>query len=113
MSAWLAPQQYINSIATARSFRHWVRLRVNLSAATLKCLAAALSTVLNPSVQNVLPPAVAASVCRNGSDGSEPLDCIRILLHKIDEQRGLCIRFGAALLPIFQRADIGAQINRK
>lgn len=47
------------------------------------------------------------------SDFRQALDRIGVLLHQVDEQRGLSVRPGAALLPVLQRAHVGAQINGK
>jgi len=38
---------------------------------------------------------------------------IGIALHEANEQRRLRVWLGPALLPIFQRADVGAQVSRK
>ena len=47
------------------------------------------------------------------SDGCESLDCVRITLDQINQQRRLSIRLGAALFPVFQGADVGSQIDGK
>ena len=49
----------------------------------------------------------------NGLDRSEPLDRIRIPFDGIDQQRGLGIRSGAALFPVFERANVCPQIDGK
>ena len=43
--------------------------------------------------------------------GREPLECVRIMFDKFDQQRRLRIRFGAPLFPIFQRADVSSEID--
>ena len=47
------------------------------------------------------------------SNFRQALDRIGVLLHQIDEQCGLCVRFSPALLPVLQRTNVGAQINGK
>ncbi|MEA2328056.1 MAG: hypothetical protein QOE68_3015, partial [Thermoanaerobaculia bacterium] len=49
---------------------------------------------------------------RNGaSNRGKPLNRIRVLLDKIDQQRRLRVWLGAALFPVLERADICSEIN--
>jgi len=47
------------------------------------------------------------------SDRGEALDCVWISLDEIDQQSGLRIGFGAALFPVFERANIRPKIHGK
>ena len=54
---------------------------------------------------------VALALFVNKLNRSEPLYRIRILLDEIDQQRGLGVRPGPDLLPVFERADVCAEID--
>ena len=47
------------------------------------------------------------------SDGGEPFDGVRKSPDQIDQQGGLGVRLRAALLPVFKRADVRAQVGRE
>ena len=47
------------------------------------------------------------------SNGRQPLHHVRELRHHADQQRGLGVGLGAALLPVFKGARVGAQVVRK
>src|SRR3989304_2304067 len=47
------------------------------------------------------------------SDGGEPFDGVRKSPYQIDQQGCLRVRLCPALLPVFQRADVRAQVGRE
>ena len=47
------------------------------------------------------------------SHARQSLHCVRVALHQANQQGGLRVRLGAALLPVFKRAGIGAQVSRQ
>ena len=46
-------------------------------------------------------------------DGCQSFHRIGIASHHVNQQRGLGVWFGATLLPVFERANVGAQVNGK